>query len=73
MPDSPVLQASDHDLLIELRRDVAYIKKAIDGNGRKGIVDRIETLERFQWKAIGVIGFLCFLGGGATAIAAWVR
>ena len=42
---------TDHDLLIELRRDVKHILKVLEGNGREGLcaqVDRHEnTLTRF--------------------------
>lgn len=37
---------SDHDLLIELRRDVKHILKVLEGNGQEGLcktVDRMDT------------------------------
>ena len=34
--------------LTELRKDVAFIKKAIEGNGHKGILDRLSGVEKFQ-------------------------
>ena len=37
---------SDHDLLIELRRDVKHILNVLEGNGQEGLcktVDRMDT------------------------------
>ena len=36
---------SDHDLLIELRGDVKHLVKLLDGNGREGLVDKVDRLD----------------------------
>jgi hypothetical protein len=36
---------SDHDLLIELRRDVKHILRVLEGNGREGVCDQVDRHE----------------------------
>lgn len=37
---------SDHDLLIELRRDVKHLVKVIEGNGTEGVCTQVDRMDR---------------------------
>jgi hypothetical protein len=60
---------SDHDLLIELRRDVKHLVKIIEGNGQEGLctqVDRVDkTLTRHEV-------YFAIMGVTLTVIAACI-
>lgn len=36
---------SDHDLLIELRRDVKHILRVLEGNGHEGVCSQVDRHE----------------------------
>ena len=38
-----------------VKQDLKYIRKSIEGNGHKGLIDRVDELESFRWKIIGGI------------------
>jgi len=37
---------SDHDLLIELRRDVKHLVKVIEGNGAEGVCTQVDRMDK---------------------------
>lgn len=37
---------SDHDLLIELRRDVKHLVKVLEGNGQEGLTTQVDRIDR---------------------------
>jgi hypothetical protein len=41
-----------------IRQDIAEINKAINGNGHKGILDRLSELEGFKIKVYTIYGVL---------------
>ena len=44
-----------HDGFIEMRSDIKYIKKCLEGNGTKGLVQTVRENSAFRYKAIGAI------------------
>lgn len=52
--------------LAPIRTDIVSMKKAINGNGQPGLMQRVESLENWKWKVIGaataVTVFTTFFG-----------
>ncbi len=44
--------------IAEIKKDVAYIRKVIDGNGKEGIVGRVNRLEKDMAKIMAIAGLL---------------
>lgn len=43
-----------------IRADIISINKAINGNGQPGLMQRVEKLEAWRWKAAGIMTALIF-------------
>ena len=41
---------NDHDILVTLAADVKDIKRAVEGNGQPGLIERVTTLEALLTK-----------------------
>jgi len=57
-----------HEDLALIRRDVKYIRKTIEGNGRVGLIDDVEQNKEFRLKSeagLGIVKFLIVIGGGS--------
>ncbi len=51
--------------IAKIKQDVSYIRKTLDGNGRNGLVTRVEALERGMAKVLAVAS----MGSAVVAIA----
>ena len=49
-------------------KDMKAIHKALYGNGKAGAIDRIETLEKFRIKFVGIVIGLSLAGQGLATI-----
>lgn len=69
----PGMGESDHDLLIELRRDVKHVLKVLEGNGQEGLCSQVEkmgvaiTKHDVYFAIMGAV--LVIVGAG---VAGWV-
>lgn len=57
-----------------IQQDVAEIRKALDGNHRPGLLERMTRMEAGNRKAAGVVGGIvsAIVSGAATVIARMV-
>lgn len=46
--------------LAPMRADILSMKKSINGNGQPGLVQRVESLESWKWRVIGMAGMVTF-------------
>lgn len=52
--------------LAPIRKDIKEINYAIKGNGQPGLTQKVENLEAWRWKVVGIVTtimfFLSFFG-----------
>ena len=47
------MKQSDRDMLIEVHTDVKWVKSQICGNGNKGLLSRVRSLEKWKYVTTG--------------------
>lgn len=62
------MNQADRDMLIQVHTDIRWIKKALSGNGDKGLIGRVRNLETWKYVVSGGLLVLTSLIGWGVVI-----
>lgn len=55
----------------ELKDDVKYIRKAVEGNGKKGLVDKVDDLRKWKNRCVGGLAVILAVIGWLISLKPW--